>query len=178
MRSLNLLNAKGQEDFGVDQQPRGIHQGAKKILEWTNSPEEAIEFAIFLNDKYSLDGRDPSGYVGVMWSMCGIHDRAWTERPIFGKIRYMNYAGCKRKFSIPDYVSYVDHIGGAKPKAGGAKPSASAAPGGGDGGAKAKAKGGSGSAPKVDLDEFDALFGADGGGEVEVKSTRVKRVKS
>lgn len=38
---------------------------AKKILEWTNSPEEALEFAIYFNDKYNLDGRDPNGYVGM-----------------------------------------------------------------------------------------------------------------
>ncbi|GAX72643.1 hypothetical protein CEUSTIGMA_g99.t1 [Chlamydomonas eustigma] len=81
---------------------------AKKILEWTNNPKEAIEVAIYLNDKYSLDGRDPSGYVGVMWSMVGIHDMGWTERAIFGKIRYMNYAGCKRKFKIEAYVAYVN----------------------------------------------------------------------
>eukprot|EP00199_Chlamydomonas_sp_CCMP681_P000338 CAMPEP_0119109788 /NCGR_PEP_ID=MMETSP1180-20130426/23390_1 /TAXON_ID=3052 ORGANISM="Chlamydomonas cf sp, Strain CCMP681" /NCGR_SAMPLE_ID=MMETSP1180 /ASSEMBLY_ACC=CAM_ASM_000741 /LENGTH=574 /DNA_ID=CAMNT_0007095753 /DNA_START=105 /DNA_END=1829 /DNA_ORIENTATION=- len=81
---------------------------AKKILEWSASPEEAIEVAIYLNDKYELDGRDPGGYVGVMWSMVGIHDMGWTERAVFGKIRYMNYAGCKRKFDIPAYVSYVN----------------------------------------------------------------------
>jgi len=49
---------------------------AKKILEWTESPEQAIEFAIYLNDKYELDGRDPNGYTGIMWSMAGIHDQA------------------------------------------------------------------------------------------------------
>jgi len=48
---------------------------AKKILEWTESPEQAIEFAIYLNDKYELDGRDPNGYTGIMWSMAGIHDQ-------------------------------------------------------------------------------------------------------
>ena len=37
---------------------------AKKILEWTPSPEQALKEAIYLNDKYSLDGRDPNGYVG------------------------------------------------------------------------------------------------------------------
>ncbi|GLV37714.1 photorepair [Carabus blaptoides fortunei] len=77
---------------------------AKKILEWTDSPEEAIRIAIFLNDHYSLDGRDPNGYVGVMWSICGIHDQGWAERPIFGKIRYMNYEGCKRKFNVNAYI--------------------------------------------------------------------------
>jgi len=76
---------------------------AKKILEWTNSPEEALETALFLNDHYSLDGLDANGYVGCMWSIVGIHDQGWTERAVFGKIRYMNYAGCKRKFDIQRY---------------------------------------------------------------------------
>jgi deoxyribodipyrimidine photo-lyase len=77
---------------------------AKKILEWSESPETALEIAIYLNDKYSLDGRDPNGYVGCMWSIGGIHDQGWAERSIFGKIRYMNYAGCKRKFDVAKFV--------------------------------------------------------------------------
>ncbi|MEW5818634.1 MAG: deoxyribodipyrimidine photo-lyase [Cyanobacteriota bacterium] len=77
---------------------------AKKILEWTESPEQAIEYAIYLNDKYELDGRDPNGYTGIMWSIAGIHDRAWKDRPIFGKIRYMSYNGCKSKFDINNYI--------------------------------------------------------------------------
>jgi deoxyribodipyrimidine photo-lyase len=77
---------------------------AKKILEWSGSPEEAMNIAIYLNDKYSLDGRDPNGYTGVAWSIGGIHDRAWTERPVYGKIRYMNYNGCKRKFDTEKYI--------------------------------------------------------------------------
>lgn len=77
---------------------------AKKILEWTNTPEYAIEVALTLNDRYELDGRDSNGVVGVMWSIAGVHDRAWTERPVFGKIRYMNYNGAKRKFDVDAYV--------------------------------------------------------------------------
>lgn len=77
---------------------------AKKILEWTQSPEQAMEFAIYLNDKYSLDGRDPNGYAGIAWSIGGVHDRAWGTRPVFGKIRYMNYNGCKRKFDVEGYI--------------------------------------------------------------------------
>ena len=141
---------------------------AKKILEWTRSPEEALRFAIYLNDRYELDGRDPNGYVGklqeggmglggllsagqgrggggralcrqpspccspscfapashllsgrlrargradapspgpagCLWSICGIHDQGWAERAVFGKIRYMNYAGCKRKFDVGQF---------------------------------------------------------------------------
>ncbi|KAG5187561.1 DNA photolyase, FAD-binding/Cryptochrome [Tribonema minus] len=78
---------------------------AKKILEWTPSPAEALATAIYLNDRYELDGRDPNGYVGIAWSIMGIHDMGWTERPIFGKIRYMNYAGCMRKFNVASFVA-------------------------------------------------------------------------
>ncbi|GAB4857000.1 DNA photolyase phr1 [Ancistrocladus abbreviatus] len=88
---------------------------AKKILEWTSGPEEALATAIYLNDKYEIDGRDPNGYVGCMWSICGVHDQGWRERPVFGKIRYMNYAGCKRKFDVDGYVTYVKRlVGGTK----------------------------------------------------------------
>ena len=78
---------------------------AKKILEWTPDPETALRYAIYLNDRYELDGRDPNGYVGVAWSIGGVHDRAWTERPVYGKIRYMNANGCKRKFDVEGYVA-------------------------------------------------------------------------
>lgn len=77
---------------------------AKKILEWSASPEDALKTAIYLNDKYELDGRDPNGYVGCAWSIGGVHDRAWSERPVFGKIRYMNFNGCKRKFDVNSYI--------------------------------------------------------------------------
>ena len=77
---------------------------AKKILEWGKSPEEALKIAIYLNDKYELDGRDPNGYTGCAWAIGGVHDRAWAERPVFGKIRYMNRNGAKRKFDIEKYI--------------------------------------------------------------------------
>ena len=77
---------------------------AKKILEWTDSPEVAQEIAIYLNDKYELDGRDSNGYTGIAWSIGGVHDRAWGERNVFGKIRYMNLNGCKRKFNVVEYI--------------------------------------------------------------------------
>ncbi|KAL8431571.1 hypothetical protein Efla_000617 [Eimeria flavescens] len=78
---------------------------AKKILEWTYSPESALEISLFLNDKYSLDGTDPNGVVGCMWSIAGVHDQGWAERPVFGKIRFMNLQGCRRKFPVDEYVA-------------------------------------------------------------------------
>ncbi|GAB4313983.1 MAG: deoxyribodipyrimidine photo-lyase [Methanobacteriaceae archaeon] len=81
----------------------------KKILEWTETPEEAFKIAIYLNNKYEIDGRDPNGYTGVAWCF-GKHDRAWKERKIFGKVRYMNANGLKRKFKIDKYVEEIDEI--------------------------------------------------------------------
>lgn len=75
----------------------------KKIIEWTATPEEAYDIALHLNNKYQLDGRDPNGFAGISWSF-GKHDRAWKERAIFGKVRYMNDRGLERKFQIDRYV--------------------------------------------------------------------------
>ncbi len=83
---------------------------AKKILEWSISPEEALDKAIYLNDRYELDGRDPNGYTGIAWSIGGLHDRAWAERQIFGKIRYMSYSGCKNKFNVNKYIESVNKL--------------------------------------------------------------------
>ena len=76
---------------------------AKKMLEWSETPEMALADCIYLNDSYSIDGGDPSGYVGILWSMVGLHDRPWFERPVFGTIRYMNEGGLKRKFDLASY---------------------------------------------------------------------------
>jgi deoxyribodipyrimidine photo-lyase len=79
----------------------------KKILEWTESPEEAQRTALYLNNKYELDGRDPNGFTGVAWCL-GKHDRPWGERPVFGKVRYMNANGLRRKFDADGYVRKVE----------------------------------------------------------------------
>jgi deoxyribodipyrimidine photo-lyase len=89
---------------------------AKKILEWARSPEEAMRIAIYLNDRYSLDGRDPNGYVGIAWSIGGVHDRPWGERKIFGMVRYMSEKGCRAKFDVDGYIRKVRKlVGGERP---------------------------------------------------------------
>lgn len=77
---------------------------AKKILEWSPNPRVAQENAIILMDTYFLDGRESSGFTGIAWAIGGVHDRAWFEREIFGKIRYMNFNGAKRKFDTEAYI--------------------------------------------------------------------------
>lgn len=81
----------------------------KKILEWSSTPEHAFRTALALNNKYFLDGRDANSYAGVAWAF-GVHDRAWFERPIFGKIRYMAASGLERKCHIKGYVKKVDDL--------------------------------------------------------------------
>ena len=74
----------------------------KKIIEWSATPEEAFDAALKLNNRYQLDGRDPNSFCGVAWCF-GKHDRPWTQRKIFGTVRYMNAAGLERKFDIAAY---------------------------------------------------------------------------
>lgn len=81
----------------------------KKILEWSETPGMAYRHAVSLNDEYELDGRDPNGYAGVAWCF-GKHDRAWKERPIFGKVRYMNANGLRRKGDILGYLDRIEDL--------------------------------------------------------------------
>jgi len=81
----------------------------KKIMEWSATPQEAFRTTLAINNKYFLDGRDPNSYTGVDW-IYGVHDRAWAERPIFGKTRYMAASGLERKCDIAAYVKKVDGL--------------------------------------------------------------------
>jgi deoxyribodipyrimidine photo-lyase len=81
----------------------------KKILEWSSTPQTAFRTTLAINNKYFLDGRDPNSYTGVGW-IYGVHDRAWIERPIFGKTRYMAASGLERKCDIAAYVKKVEDL--------------------------------------------------------------------
>ena len=81
----------------------------KKILEWSDTPEQAFTTTLSLNNRYFLDGRDPNSYTGVAW-LYGVHDRAWGERQIFGKIRYMAASGLKGKCDIQAYIKKIDRM--------------------------------------------------------------------
>ena len=80
---------------------------AKKILEWTPDAATAFRYAVALNDKYFLDGRDPGGYTGIAWAIAGKFDRAWNQHPIFGKRRYMSGASTGRKFNSKKYIAQM-----------------------------------------------------------------------
>jgi len=79
----------------------------KKILEWSNTPEHAYRTTLHLNNKYFLDGRDPNSFANVAW-IFGQHDRGWTEREVYGKVRYMSSGGLERKSKPAQYVEKVE----------------------------------------------------------------------
>jgi deoxyribodipyrimidine photo-lyase len=76
----------------------------KKILEWAPNPATAFDWAVILNDKYELDGRDPNGYAGIAWAIVGRHDRPWFDRPIFGLVRTMMEGSTRKKFDAESYI--------------------------------------------------------------------------
>ena len=77
---------------------------AKKILEWTISADVALKIAIYLNDKYAFDAPSANGYIGILWAIGGLHDRAFTDYPVTGKIRRMAYNAIKRKCDLSNYL--------------------------------------------------------------------------
>jgi deoxyribodipyrimidine photo-lyase len=109
-----LENAETHDELWNASQRQMLHLGwmhnymrmywAKKILEWSSSPQSAYQTAVYLNDKYFLDGRDPNGYAGIAWSIAGKFDRPWFDRPIFGVIRYMSAKAAAKKFDAAKYI--------------------------------------------------------------------------
>ena len=81
----------------------------KKVLEWSRTPEEAVETMVHIHDHWALDGRDPCTYANILWCL-GLHDRPWPERPIFGKVRYMSYEGMRRKTDVDAYIREIGEL--------------------------------------------------------------------
>ncbi|HVW86458.1 MAG TPA: deoxyribodipyrimidine photo-lyase [Bryobacteraceae bacterium] len=81
----------------------------KKIIEWSSTYEQALRVMIDLHDVYALDGRDPNTYTNILW-LFGLHDRPWTERPIFGQLRYMSFDGMRRKTDTDAYIKEIAYL--------------------------------------------------------------------
>lgn len=75
----------------------------KKVIEWTPDYKTALQYLIDLNNTYAIDGRDPNSYSGIFWCL-GRFDRAWQERPIFGKLRYMTSNSTRKKVRLKQYL--------------------------------------------------------------------------
>ncbi|MGQ9729879.1 MAG: deoxyribodipyrimidine photo-lyase [Candidatus Zipacnadales bacterium] len=85
----------------------------KKLIEWSETPQEAFRRALYLNNRYELDGRDANSFAGVAWCF-GKHDRPWKERAIFGTVRYMNARGLERKYDMKGYLEWVNALRGGQ----------------------------------------------------------------
>ena len=85
----------------------------KKLLEWSATPEAGFNTTLYLNNKYFIDGRDPNSFANVGW-VFGLHDRPWQERAVFGKVRYMNANGLRRKCDIEGYIEKVNALARAE----------------------------------------------------------------
>jgi deoxyribodipyrimidine photo-lyase len=117
-----LENAETHDEYWNAAMNEMVHTGymhnymrmywGKKILEWSNTPEHAYRTTLYLNNKYFLDGRDPNSFANVAW-VFGQHDRGWTERQIYGKVRYMSAGGLERKAKPGRYVEKVEKRIGA-----------------------------------------------------------------
>ena len=94
---MNELRARGVI------QPYARMLWGKLPLLWMSRPEKAHAAMMHLNDKWALDGRDPSGYANVSWCF-GLHDRPWPERAVFGKVRTMTSASARRKLDFEGYI--------------------------------------------------------------------------
>jgi deoxyribodipyrimidine photo-lyase len=82
----------------------------KKILEWTPDPQTALKYLIHLNNKYSIDGRNPNSYSGIFWIL-GRFDRPWApERQVFGTIRYMSSENTARKIKVKEYLKKFSNM--------------------------------------------------------------------
>jgi deoxyribodipyrimidine photo-lyase len=114
-----LERAESPDDLWNAAQKEMLHNGwmhgymrmywAKKILEWSPAPEVAFEWAVILNDRYQLDGRDPNGYAGIAWAIVGKHDRPWFDRPVFGLVRTMSGAALAKKFHAQRYIDQQEN---------------------------------------------------------------------
>jgi deoxyribodipyrimidine photo-lyase len=119
-----LEQAETHDDLWNAAQRQMLHAGwmhnymrmywAKKILEWSVTPAVAYQTAVYLNDKYFVDGRDPNGYAGIAWAIAGKFDRPWFQRPIFGTIRYMSGKAARKKFDAEKYIGQMAELAGVK----------------------------------------------------------------
>lgn len=75
----------------------------KSVLTWTKRYKTALDHLILLNNKYGLDGRDPSSYGGIQWCF-GKFDRPWFDKPVWGTIRPMSLARAREKFDAQSYI--------------------------------------------------------------------------
>lgn len=79
---------------------------AKRLLEWTASPEEAHRLALTLNNRLFLDGRDPCSYLGVGWCFGLADSPAAKESETFGLVRPPSKTA-QQRVNVPEVLAHV-----------------------------------------------------------------------
>jgi photolyase PhrII len=82
----------------------------KAVIQWTRNAEDALGVLEHLNNKYSLDGRDPSTYLNLQW-VFGKFDRPFYRRPIYGTVRYLSLKAATKKFDVERVIERLDKPG-------------------------------------------------------------------
>lgn len=80
----------------------------KNVIRWTRSYREAQDFMVRMHHKYALDGRNPNTYASILWCY-GLHDRAFQQTPVLGKLRPLKSSATRRKFDLDPYFERVAH---------------------------------------------------------------------
>ena len=75
----------------------------KAVVAWAPTYQHAFDWLVHLNNKYSLDGRDPASYAGVLWCF-GKFDRPFVTRPGWGSIRPMSLSRARAKHDVEEYI--------------------------------------------------------------------------
>ncbi len=75
----------------------------KSAILWTKRYKTALDILILLNNKWGLDGRDPSSFGGIQWCF-GKFDRPWFDKPVWGVIRPMSLARARDKWDVDGYI--------------------------------------------------------------------------
>ncbi len=79
----------------------------KAILNWTASPQQALQTIIDLNHRYALDGRDPASYGGILWCL-GQFDRPFhPEQPVIGSVRPRTTIQHAKRLNTEQYLAKV-----------------------------------------------------------------------
>jgi deoxyribodipyrimidine photo-lyase len=76
----------------------------KAVVQWAGTAEEALRILEHLNNKYALDGRDPSTYLNLHW-VFGKFDRPFYRRPIYGTVRYLSLKAAAKKFDVDRVIA-------------------------------------------------------------------------
>ena len=77
---------------------------AKRLIAMTPSPEAGWATACYLNDRLSLDGRDPSTYGNLAWAF-GDAAPGYGRRPIYGLVSTRTDASIRKRAGGPEWIA-------------------------------------------------------------------------